>query len=321
MEETPTRLPVNLPDFTGPLDLLVMLIGLNPIMGSDLIYGQNDSFVLAWIVLSLWLWGRGQAQDVGPPEGSTPDLSKTTRSKGSPAPHLQRAAEPALSLSKGAGVSRGSRGWIRGSAAAFGLACASKPTAWFLAPFYVLLLAGGDTTDLWRRPGAWLRRAWRAGWPAVVVTVLIVGPYLVWDAAAMFDDVWRWSSGTSPTAYQIWGWGASNLILALGWVQSRFDYWPFWLPQLLLGVPLMAGLLWRQMRDNHLARALWSYGLFLFAFFFVSRFLNENYLGYVLAFLVLGMLVETKGQVNPGGDTGGKAPGAASQPEIGRAHV
>jgi len=30
--------------------LLVMLIGLNPIMGSDLIYGQNDSFVLAWLV-------------------------------------------------------------------------------------------------------------------------------------------------------------------------------------------------------------------------------------------------------------------------------
>lgn len=27
MEETPTRLPINLPDFTGPLDLLVMLIG------------------------------------------------------------------------------------------------------------------------------------------------------------------------------------------------------------------------------------------------------------------------------------------------------
>ena len=130
------------------------------------------------------------------------------------------------------------------------------------------------------------------GGGAMVVPVLIVGPYLAWDPAAMFDDVWRWSSGTSPTAYQIWGWGASNLLLALGWVQSRFDYWPFWLPQLLVGIPLMAGLLWRQMRDNRLARALWSYGLFLFAFFFVSRFLNENYLGYVLAFLVLGTLVE-----------------------------
>ena len=38
-----------------------MLIGLNPIMGSDLIYGQNDSFVLAWIVLSLWLVGARRA--------------------------------------------------------------------------------------------------------------------------------------------------------------------------------------------------------------------------------------------------------------------
>ena len=36
----------------------MILIGLNPIMGSDLIYGQNDSFVLAWLVLSLWLWFR-----------------------------------------------------------------------------------------------------------------------------------------------------------------------------------------------------------------------------------------------------------------------
>jgi len=36
-----------------------MFIGLNPIMGSDIIFGQNDSFVLAWIVLSLWLWTRG----------------------------------------------------------------------------------------------------------------------------------------------------------------------------------------------------------------------------------------------------------------------
>jgi hypothetical protein len=35
--------------------LLVMVLGLNPIMGSDVIFGQNDSFVLFWIVLALWL--------------------------------------------------------------------------------------------------------------------------------------------------------------------------------------------------------------------------------------------------------------------------
>ena len=107
----------------------------------------------------------------------------------------------------------------------------------------------------------------------------------------MFDDVWKWSAGTSTTAYQIWGWGASNLVLALGWVKSRFDAWPFWLGELLLGGPLMAALLWRQWQENRLDRAVWSYGVFLFAFFFVSRFLNENYLSYILAFLALGALI------------------------------
>ncbi len=233
--------------------LLVMLIGLNPIMGTDLIYGQNDSFVLAWLVLSLWLWGKGQRGEAG-------------------------------------------RGWIWGSAAAFGLACASKPTAWFLAPFYLLLLVGGSPSDLWRHPTAWLKRAALAAWPALVTAALIIGPYLLWNPAAMFDDVWAWSNGTSATAYQIWGWGASNLLLASGQVASRFAYWPFWLPQLLIGLPLLLALLWRQTRENSAGRALWSYALFLLVFFFFSRFMNENYLGYLLAVLGLGALVE----VGPG---------------------
>lgn len=230
--------------------LLVMLLGLNPIMGSDLIFGQNDSFVLGWIVLSLWLYGHGQAPTAG-------------------------------------------RGWQIASAAVFGLACASKPTAWFLLPFYLLLIASGDPRDLWRRPWAWLSRAWQAGWPTLAVVVFIVGPYAVWNPGALFDDVWRWSAGTSETAYQIWGWGASNLVLALGWVRDRFAYWPFWLTELLIGLPLMLALLKGQASDNTPARATWSYALFLLAFFFFSRFLNENYLGYILAFFVLGVLVDT----------------------------
>ncbi len=230
--------------------LLLMFLGLNPIMGSDVIYGQNDSFVLAWCVLSLWLYAKGQS-------------------------------------------SAGGRGWQLASAGVLGLAWASKPTAWFLAPFYLLLVAGGDAHDLWRRPAAWLNRAIRAAWPAFAVMILLIGPYALWDPAALFDDVWRWSAGTSETAYQIWGWGASNLVLALGWVQSRFDYWPFWLPELAVGLPLLIGLLKQQAGENTPARALWNYGLFLLAFFFVSRFLNENYLGYVLAFLALGTLTAT----------------------------
>lgn len=230
--------------------LLLMVIGLNPIMGSDLIYGQNDSFILAWIVLSLWLWERGRD-------------------------------------------SRIPRPWQIASAAVFGLACASKPTAWFLAPFYLLWIVGNEPRSF----GEWLRRAVRLGWPALAAALLVVGPYFVWNPAALVDDVWKWSTGAPPTGYQIWGWGASNLTLAAGWVQSRFAQWPFWVPELLIGVPLMAALLVRQWRDNGLGRALWNYALFLFAFFFVSRFLNENYLGYILAFAALGALTPPRGVV------------------------
>ncbi len=244
--------------------LLVMTLGLNPIMGSDVIFGQNDSFVFFWIVLSLWLMARSSEM-----------------------PNDRRAAP-----------------WQLGSAAAFGLACASKPTAWFLAPFYALLLAPppslgtGQETGAkpkgWARPapsGArWLVTLARRAWPALAVFLLLVLPYLIWDASAMVDDVWLWASGRGEHAYQIWGWGASNLLLALGWVNSRFDYWPFWLLQLSVCGPLLVYLLRRQWQENRIATACSNYALFLLVFFFLSRFLNENYLGYILAFLTLGVL-------------------------------
>src|SRR5262249_948632 len=69
---------------------LVMILGLNPIMGSDLIFGQNDAFVLCWIIAALF-------------------------------------------------AARQPTGWARAAALAlFALACASKPTAWFVAPFFLL---------------------------------------------------------------------------------------------------------------------------------------------------------------------------------------
>jgi hypothetical protein len=108
----------------------------------------------------------------------------------------------------------------------------------------------------------------------------------------LVDDVWNWSSGTSDSAYQIWGWGGSNLVLALGWVKSRFDYWPFWIPETLVAAPLLVALMRRQIAANSLGRAAWSYSLLLLAFFFVSRFLNENYLGYILALLALGAFAQ-----------------------------
>jgi hypothetical protein len=224
---------------------IVMVIGLNPILASDVIFGQNDSFVLFWIILGIWL----------------------------------------LQLAEQRGNDSASTAW---GLVAIGFACASKPTAWFLLPFLVLYLLpgrsdppqeGGGRASVWRYLGRLLRR----GWPLAATVVLVVGPWFVWNPGAMVDDVWAWSAGTAAVPYQIRGWGLSNLILALGLVPDRLAYWPFWITELLVAAPLLALGLWRQSRANTLGVLLGGYALLLLGFLYASRFLNENYLGFLVA--------------------------------------
>lgn len=238
----------------------VMLVGLNPILASDVIFGQNDSFVLFWLTLAVWLL--------------RPKLNQI--SKVYQTPEI----------------------YCRLGSLAFGLACASKPTAWFLTPFWFLYLLRdewGENLIPWREQ--WLRLAQtllKRAWPLAVAGLVIVGPWLVWNPEAMFDDVWRWSAGTATQAYQIRGWGFSNFILAGQFVPDRLAYWPFWLTELLVAGPLLVLLLWRQVHRNTLGTMLYGYVVLLFAFFYVSRFLNENYLGYLTACLTLALVIDSE---------------------------
>jgi Gpi18-like mannosyltransferase len=205
-------------------------------MGSDVIFGQNDSFVLFFVVLAIYLLQRRQV---------TP------------------------------------------SAIVLGLACASKPTAWFLVLFYLLYLV---------RDAPLSRKSISSQvipiLALVVTFVLLVLPFALWDLAALLDDVWGWSVGTAAIPYQIRGWGLANFVLAFDWVDSRLSYFPFWIPELLVCAPLFVFLAWRQWRENTVGNMLLGYAVLLFAFLYVSRFLNENYLGYILACLAMGCWVD-----------------------------
>jgi hypothetical protein len=220
---------------------LVMVLGLNPIMGSDVIFGQNDMFVLAWVVFSVYLLLKGQ---------------------------------------------------LFWSLVMLALACASKPTAWFLVPFYLLYLIrpGGISTsaELKQRSLSLLREMV----PFLLVIALLVLPFALWNFNALFDDVWRWSSGTAEVPYQITGWGLANFVLALGLVQSRLDYFPFWVLELLVCLPLFLFLLWRQSKRNSISSMLYHYAFLTLVFFYLSRFMNENYLGYILAILGLAFFID-----------------------------
>jgi hypothetical protein len=232
--------------------IAVALMGLNPILAVSLIFGENDPFVLAWIVVGLWFVRVGQAR------------SSTVR-------------------------------LLLGSAA-FGLACASKPTAWFLVPFWLLYLLRDQWGDKLIPPLTTWRSHFitllRRAWTLPLVSLLIIGPWFVWNPGAMYDDVWRWAAGQGSTGYQIWGWGASNYVLGVGWVADRFEYWPFIIPELIVALPLLGFLLWRQARSNTMGTMLYGYVVLLLAFSYVSRFLQPNYLGYMLGVLTLAILIE-----------------------------
>lgn len=216
---------------------LVTVLGLNPIMGSDIIFGQNDSFVLFWVVLSLWF------------------------------------------------MLKGKQGWsVSASAASLALACASKPTAWFLVPFYFIYL--------WREAGG-LRSLLRPAGVFTLAFLAIVLPFFLWNPDAMVDDVWRWAAGTAKVSYQIRGWGVANFILALGLVESRLSYFPFWVLELAFALPVAVVAGFRLVRKPSPGNVLWAYGLTLLVFFYFSRFLNENYLGYILAILALACFTKT----------------------------
>lgn len=231
--------------------LIVALIGLNPISNLSIIFGQNDPFVFFWIILAVWLYQRGQRND-------------------------QRMMT------------------YLGSAA-FGLACASKPTAWFLAPFWLLYLLRNEWgNSLIPTMSTWLTQlklSLQRAWPVPVIALLIIGPWFMWSPYDMYDDVWLWSSGQGEHGYQIWGWGASNYALAFGWVESRFDYWPFIIPSAIVGLPLLYLLLKRQVQYNRPDTMLYGYAIFLFIFFYLSRFMQPNYLGYIFDLLVLAYFI------------------------------
>ena len=178
--------------------------------------------------------------------------------------------------------------WLWGSVF-FGVAAASKPTAWFLAPFFALLLLDVPAlpfSQIFRKSS--LIVILRRSLPALGVFLLFVLPYALWSPTDFIDDAWRWAAGTAQVHYQIWGLGFANFVLATGALPDRFAYWPFWIPELLAGVPALLLLAIQQMRENTVGSVFWHGAILLLTFAFFSRFLNENYLGFILALFALG---------------------------------
>ncbi|PIY96869.1 MAG: hypothetical protein COY66_02410 [Candidatus Kerfeldbacteria bacterium CG_4_10_14_0_8_um_filter_42_10] len=179
----------------------------------------------------------------------------------------------------------------KAAAVAFALACLSKQSAWLLFPFYFLYLyfqTAASFPNLQR-----VKAVLKQIYPLFILGAVILAPFLIWDFHAFWEDVFLYPSGKLMTSYPITGYGFSQFLsmIKLG-VETIYDYFPFWIIQLMAGAPLLFFLGLVQKRNNTIGQMMTNYGVFLFVFWFFSRFLNDNYIAYLIVIFVLAYFFE-----------------------------
>ncbi|MBI3287144.1 MAG: hypothetical protein HYZ68_03765 [Chloroflexi bacterium] len=182
--------------------------------------------------------------------------------------------------------------WRRGrlslSAAAMALALASKQTAWFALPLWGILVwhSARQSTSPW----AMMR-------PLIVLVLLstmLILPFVLWSPGDFWDDTISYLSGSLATSFPIKGFGLSGILLAAGILPSSRAYFPFWVFQLLLGVPALLYAGWRLYQRGSLREFWFGYSILLFAVNYTSRYFHTNHLGYIVALLFLGFLADDR---------------------------
>src|SRR5690606_1762472 len=171
------------------------------------------------------------------------------------------------------------------SAVAFGLACTFKQWAWFSAPFYFLLLYGA-------LPAAGrIRETVKYAAISVAVAALVVLPFALWSLPDFITDVFAYPGGNVEHNFPIRGYHLGVFLLGIGVINSPLDSFPFWILQLLFGLPLLVWLLLRQRQANSAGNMFLLSATFIFGLGLVSRFFQENYVGYIGALITIGMLL------------------------------
>jgi hypothetical protein len=168
-----------------------------------------------------------------------------------------------------------------------GIVAAMKHTSWFFFPFYFLYLYPTEMGLTWDGVKILLRRIW----PFFVTFGLLMLPFLLWDPAAFIDDTLFYLIGMGDSSFPIRGWGGSVLLYGFGLVDSENTSFPFFIPQLVIGLPVLWLLLRRQWRENTLTNIWLGFALFSFTVDYFSRFFNDNYVMFVLQVLVIAAFV------------------------------
>jgi len=158
----------------------------------------------------------------------------------------------------------------------------SKQTTWFILPFYALFLWSKNI----KNTGVF----WRTAVAGAGVVLFLVAPFLLWDARAFIDSVLLYLTGSTPTSYPVSGYGLGMMLYEFGVIRDIHAYYPFIMWQLVIALPfliVMLRFLWKKPTESGV---MISYAMFLFVYWYLSRYFNNSHLGYLSMLFVLGGL-------------------------------
>ncbi len=157
------------------------------------------------------------------------------------------------------------------------LSFAVKQSAWPIFPFYFAYLYFKNKD---------IKKILFKLVPFVLTFGIIVLPFVIWDINAYFSSTIFYLSGNIPHSYPITGYGLGALLKEFNFIKDSNVYYPFWIWQAVIGAPFLIWLISWQRKDNTVKKLIIVYVLFLFVFWYFSRYFNNSHLGYISMVLI-----------------------------------
>lgn len=153
-----------------------------------------------------------------------------------------------------------------------GLAFAVKQSLWPIFPFYLGYLYFKNKN---------FKKTILELIPFTLTFIIIVLPFFFWNQKAFLDSTIFYLSGNVAHSYPVSGYGFGKFLEELNIIKDVNLYYPFIIWQVVLGLPLLVVLLKWQKKNNSIPKLILVYGIFLFVFWYFSRYFNNSHLGYL----------------------------------------
>lgn len=152
------------------------------------------------------------------------------------------------------------------------LAFAVKQSVWPILPFYIAFIYFKNKN---------LKRTLKDLLLFVLILAVTTLPFFFWDPKSFLDSTVFYLSGNVSHGYPISGYGLAMVLSQMGTIKDANQYYPFWIWQVIFGIPLAVVLIKNLKNNLRVSRLILIYGVFLFVFWYLSRYLNNSHLAYL----------------------------------------